>query len=93
MGPIAKAVTDAINANSDTWEFHYYYEGGAFDPKRLQVYMHTRHSALGPEWAAHISNRCIMETARHTSRLQQEKNRLNYDALRDQYRMTHNAAH
>lgn len=54
-GPFVRAVTDAVNARHDNWECGYY-SGPDFDwnPRRRAVYMHTRESALGPEWRSCI---------------------------------------
>lgn len=55
-GGFVDAVKKAIADGSDNWEARYY-EGdmGAdghfeWDRRKLPVYMHTRYSALGPEW-------------------------------------------
>lgn len=46
-----QAVTESINRDCGCWE-SYYYHGPDMDwsPRRLNVYMECRHSALGPEW-------------------------------------------
>ena len=57
-GPFASAVRRAIQSGTDTWEC-YYYMGNAtnsdgaheWSANRQNVYMETRKSALGPEWA------------------------------------------
>lgn len=58
-GPFVTAVKAAISQDSDCWEA-LYYKGSVIDkktgrsewsPRRQPVYMETRKSALGPDWA------------------------------------------
>lgn len=63
-GGFVEAVTRAVAHNSDNWEVEYYMgnlddgKRGRWDPRKAAVYMHTRSSALGPEWSE--LRRCVM---------------------------------
>jgi len=54
-GGFVEAVTKAINQRepSDCWEGEYYCCDN-FNPKKANVYMHTRRSALGPGWSESV---------------------------------------
>ena len=64
MGPFAKAVTDA--GTDGIWEGEYYC-GNGFDPRRREVYLETRQSAIGPEWGE--LQGCVVHHGRNVRRV------------------------
>lgn len=59
-GGFVAAVTAAINSGSDNWEARYYCDDN-HNPRKRETYMHTRRSALGPEWRESVRCRMMME--------------------------------
>lgn len=56
MGPFARAVTAAIEHDSDCWAFEYFSDGGQWPEVRQRTYVDSRCAANGPEWRDFLKN-------------------------------------